>query len=218
MKGRALTDEQKAVMAAGRKAAAARKALEAAAAPPPREVYDVPDDEAWTEPTGTVTVRVADERRERLLQGIPADIAALITDDELARIEAEERKRAIEERTKKALDTVRTQLRQRARVENDLISPDVIRSDADRKRLAERVKFKVTLPEGGGARGFRVDGRVFQHGQTYTESRAVFESLQANHYQTWLSEVKFRTLDQHKPGQSAKELMGTLAPRFEVVA
>lgn len=180
-----------------------------------------PDDDREPEPVAITEPADIDARRARLLEGIDPDIAALISDAELDKIEAEEQQKAEAERKKQALATVRDQMRQRARVDHDLIHADVLRSDAEKKRLAEPVKFKVTLPSEGaghtGRNGFRVDGRLFQAGFTYTEPRAVFESLQANHYRTWLAEVGFKTLDQHKPGQSAREILGQTIPQFEVM-
>lgn len=172
----------------------------------------------------TEDVRVVsgqESRRERLLQGIAPDIAALISDDELDRIEREEREKAEAERKKKALDDVRAQMRQRARVENDLIAPDVIRSAEEKRRLGEMVTFKVNLPNDGsghyGRNGFRVDGRLYQQGAVYTEPRAVFESLQANFFQTWKSELMFKTLDQQKPGNDVRATIGNTIPQFEIV-
>ncbi len=115
---------------------------------------------------------------------------------------------------------MRAVARQHAQVEHDLIAPSVLRSEEDRRRLAEPVTFKVMLPGDGaghrGQNGFRVDGFLYQAGRTYTRSRAVFESLQANHYRAWHSELQFRLLDQHKPGGSATERLAETIPRFEV--
>lgn len=158
-------------------------------------------------------------RRARLLEGVDPDIARLISDDELDIIEADERQKAADERKKQALASVRATLKQRARVENDLISADVLRSDAERKRLLEPVTFTVRLPNDGaghhGRNGIRVDGFLYQQGHTYTRPRGVFETLRDIHFRSHLNEVQFRTLDQHKPGQSAREIIGDLIPRFE---
>jgi hypothetical protein len=211
-----LTPEQlelrRAQLAKGRETAARNRAAKAAL---PKEAAAAPKD---AEPV----VKLDAARRLRLLEGIDPEIADLITDAELDEIEAEERAKAEAERKKQALGTVRAQMRQRARVENDLIAADVLRTDAEKKRLRELVKFRVMLPNDGaghrGQNGFRVDGRLYQHGHTYTEPRAVFEALQANHYRAWLNEVQFKTLDQHKPGQSAKEVLGHQIPAFEIAA
>lgn len=216
MPKRQLTEEQRQRardnLARGRETRAANKAAAAEATAEPDPSDDVPE---------TPIQPIADDRRERLLQGIDPAIASLISDDELDVIEREEQERAAADRKKQALADVRSQMRQRARVENDLISADVLRSDDEKRRLAELVRFKITLPREGaggrGAYGFRVDGRLYQQGAIYTESRAVFESLQSNFYGAWKSEYQFKTLDQHKPGQSATESLGNTIPRFEVV-
>jgi hypothetical protein len=143
-------------------------------------------------------------RRLRLLEGIDPAIADLISDAELDEIEAEERQKAEAERKKRALTSVRETLRQKARVENDLIAADVLLSDEEKKRRAKPVKIRINLPANGdparGANGFRVNGVAEQH------------------YRTWLAEIKFTTLDQHKPGNSAVELAGQKIPQFYVDA
>ncbi len=161
-----------------------------------------------------------DERRLRLLEGIDPAIADLISDAELDDIEAEERGKAEAERKKRALASVRESLRQKARVENDLIAADVLLSDEEKRRRAEPVTFKIDLPDEGsghrGRNGMRVDGFLYQQGQTYTRPRAVAESLRSNHYQTWMSEIRFSTLNQSKRGKTAVEIAGHLIPPFEV--
>lgn len=160
----------------------------------------------------------AQVRRERLLQGLPADVAALITDDELDAIEKEERERAREERKDKALDAVRKNLRLRARVDADLIGAKALAKSADKKRLDERVDFRFELPEGGDTlNGFRVDGHIFHNGVWHRDyPRAVAESLQANFYRTHLNEVRFSALNQDKKGRSAVELLAKNPPLFEI--
>jgi hypothetical protein len=166
-----------------------------------------PENEAATvgEPDAVDTERA--ERRVRLLAGIPADVAALITDEELDKIEREERAKAETERKKLALKMVREELSQRARVEQNLIPASVLRSEEEQRRLGESVRFRIGVPEEGaghrGQAGFRVDGFHYQNGQIYERPRAVFESLQANNYRTHLNELTFSTLDQHKKGGPA---------------
>ncbi len=171
-----------------------------------------------------VPVKEPDEaarRRQRLVGDLDPETAALFTDDELAKIEKEERVKASEEQRKLALADVRAAARQIARVEHDLIHPSVLRSESDQKRLAEPVRFRVRLPGDGaghhGRNGLRVDGFLYQQGQTYERPRAIFESLQANHYLTWKNEIQFKTLDQHKLGNSATEVLAASMPQFEVV-
>jgi hypothetical protein len=159
-----------------------------------------------------------DERRLRLLEGIEPAIADLISDSELDEIEAEERQKAEAERKKRAIASVRESLRQKARVENSLIEASVLLSDEEKKRRAKPVKIRINLPANGdparGANGFRVDGVLYQQGTVRTVPLAVAESLAEQHYRTWLAEIRFATLDQHKPGNSAVELAGQKIPQF----
>lgn len=204
----------------------AKKRAERAAAPDPD-----PDPEEAEETVGPGDIYEPDdaaealqaaaaERRGRLLQGIDPSVASLISDDELDEIEREERAAAEASRKERALKDVRAQMRQRARVENDLISADVLRTAAEKKRLSEEVTFRVNLPGSGaghrGQHGFHVDGVWFQHGFTYTRPRAVYESLLGMHYRAHLNETMFKTLDQQKPGGSAIEVLQGHLPAFEV--
>ena len=211
-----MDEEHKRKLAEGRE----RARFERLAARSGDLIGDEPESVSEPEPDAPEVDEPLDERRARLLEGIPSDIATLITDAELDQIEAEERERAEAERKKKALGLVREQLRQKARVENDLIDASVLLSESERKRLAEPVTFKITVPGDGaghnGQSGFRVDGFMYQNGRTYTRPRAVFESLRANHYLVHLNEVQFRTLDQHKEGNSAREVLARTIPQFEV--
>lgn len=193
---------------------------DAMADPDPEPIED-PDEAAPIEepPVDTIAVAAA-ERRKRLLGDLDAETAALFTDDDLIKIEAEEQAKAKAEQKKQALATIRATAKQIAQVEHDLISASVLRSDDDRRRLAEPVTFRVRLPGDGaghrGQNGLRVDGFLYQDGREYTRPRAIFESLQANHYRAWLSEYQFRFLDQHKPGNSAAARLAETLPQFEV--
>ncbi len=174
------------------------------------------------EETGPSPLEEGGARRQRLLEGIDPAIADLISDAELDEIEAEERQKAEAERKKRALTSVRETLRQKARVENDLIAADVLLSDEEKKRRSKPVKIRINLPANGdparGANGFRVNGVLYQQGTVRTVPLAVAESLAEQHYRTWLAEIKFTTLDQHKAGNSAVELAGQKIPQFYVDA
>ncbi len=145
-----------------------------------------------------------------------------ISDAELAAIEAEEDAKADQEAKKRELAEAREEARQRARVRKGLVPASVLRSEAEQKYLNEPVTFRVNLPGGGaghnGQNGFRVNGRLFQNGLTYTVPRHEFLSLYRGHYLAWLNEVRFRTLDQHKPGNSAEDVVARTIPPFEVVS
>lgn len=218
MAKRKMTPERRAVLTAnlarGRETAAANRAAKAAAT-------DTSDEALLrSAPAMPAGIEEAQARRQRLLGGLDAETAALFTDEELENIEREERVRAAAEQKKQALTDIRATARQRARVEHDLIAPSVLRSEAEQRRLSEMVTFRVVLPGDGaghrGPNGIRVDGRIFQDGQTYTEPRIVFESLLPNLYRAWFNEYQFKTLDQHKPGHTATERLGDMIPQFEV--
>ena len=171
------------------------------------------------EPTESAT-EPDDALRSRALEGIDPEIAALFSDEELAKYEAEENQKAAAERKKRALEEIRENMRQRARVSENLIAASVLRSDAEKKRLAELVSFKIDMPNNGaghnGRNGIRIDGFLYAQGQVYTRPRAVFETLQSIFYKAWLQEITFTTLNQNQPGMSALEVLSRQIPRFEV--
>ncbi len=164
--------------------------------------------------------RYMNERRAKWTAGLPADVALLITDAEIAEMEGAESKRAIDERKKQALEAIRAQMRHEARVENDLIAASTLRSDAEKARLMQKGKIKINVPLNGsgnpakGSAGFRVDGRVYSNGNEYVVTRAEYESLLPNHFGLWLSELRFSTLNQ-TDGESARAILGRRIPEFE---
>ncbi len=168
----------------------------------------------------------ADERRRQLLAGIAPEIAALISDEELAEIQAEEDAKAESERKANALKSVRASLRQRARVDNDLIPASVLMSETEKKRKNELHTFVFQMPKRGTAQTLRVDGRLFYSGVTYTEPYHVMESIRRQHYLVHLHEMQFRELDQDKVfkrGDDARGftpaqiLLADNPPRFEIM-
>ncbi len=165
---------------------------------------------------------LAAERRARMLRGIEPEVAATFTDADLEKIELDEKRVAQEEKRAKALEVIRKRERMNQRTQNDLIPPDVLRSQKEQEFLNEPVTFRVVLPDSGAGRrdqaGFRVDGFLYEMNQVYTRPRHIFLSLQANHYGAWLAETTFRTLDQHKPGQAARFILANQIPPFEVRA
>jgi hypothetical protein len=188
----------------------------------------VPPDLGLPEPAADDGVTITDggpsledirrQRRERLTGDLPADLAVLITDAELEKIENEEIEKAIASKKRQALADVRALASAEARIEHGLIPADVLRDETEKARLAERVRVKVNLPRGGGALGLRIDGRLFRHGQTYTVTRAEYESMHFTVYKTWLDEIRFRTLDQNERGRSAIDQISASPPQFEVLA
>lgn len=224
MPKRKLTEEQKAEMRArlarGRATAAANREAKAAAPDADEALLRGATVDEVTEKPVAIPDDEAADRRKRLLGDLDPETAALYTDQELADIEAEENEKALAARKKQGLQDIRAVARQHARIENDLIPADTLRSEAEVKRLAEPVTFRVSLPGDGaghhGQNGFRIDGFLYQAGRTYVRPRAVFESLLSNHWRAWLSEIQFKTLDQHKAGNSAVEILNQTLPRFEI--
>lgn len=210
--------DEKPTPAQARRAEIERRQAELAGAEPVEPIGDETEAEIEIREPEPEALSPAELRRERLLQGLPAEVAALITDAELDAIEEEEREKAREERKDKALDAVRKNLRLRARADADLIGAKTLASAADKRRLAERVDFRFSLPEGGDTfNGFRIDGHIF-HNEVWHRDypRAVAESIQSNFYRAHLNEVRFSALNQDKKGRSAEELMARNPPLFEV--
>lgn len=224
MKGQPLSEEVKQKMREGRERARLerqerrdREALSATVAELPPLIEDMIEDPL---PAGPIVEDAREARRARWLSGMDPEVAKLVTDEDLDKIEREENEKALGEKKRQALADLRAMVRQEAQAEHNLIPAATLRSEAEQKRMNEPVTFRVNIPgEGSGHRGqagFRVNGRLFQNGHTYTEPRHVFTSLFEMHYRVHLAEVKFRTLDQHKIGNSAVEVLGRTIPQFEV--
>ncbi len=175
-----------------------------------------PDDYAEDDPRPAEN----EARRAKWTAGLPAEVADLITDAEIAEMEAAESKRAVDERKKQAIEAIRAQMRHEARVENDLIAASTLRSDAEKARLLQKGRIKINVPLNGsgnpskGSAGFRVDGRTYSNGNEYVVTRAEYESLLPNHFGQWLSELRFSTLNQ-VDGESARAILGRQIPDFE---
>jgi hypothetical protein len=201
-------------------AIAKRRQLAGGATPPDFELPapDPVDDGVTITDGGPSLEDIRRQRRERLTGDLPADLAVLITDAELEKIEDEEIEKAIASKKRQALADVRALASAEARIEHGLIPADVLRDETEKARLAERVRVKVNLPRGGGALGLRIDGRLFRHGQAYTVTRAEYESMHFTVYKTWLDEIRFRTLDQNERGRSAIDQISASPPQFEVLA
>lgn len=158
-------------------------------------------------------------RRDQIvrLYGVDREIVDQLSLAEIDEIIAAERKRADEEKKKAATAAFRALALQRERIDAGLIPGDVMRDEAETKRLNEKIKIRISLPgSGAGHRehGLRVDQRLFRHGQTYTVTRAEGASLLSMMYQALFQELRFRTNDQDKPGNSAVDMMQQLNPRF----
>lgn len=164
------------------------------------------------------------ELRARYLSGLAPEIAELINDDELKKIIAEEEEKARNEKKKRALQAIRNQAQLEARVDNDLIPADQIRSEAEKRFLSQPVTFRVNMPKDvADSRGFRIDGFLYENNQVYTRPRHVFQSLLEMHYRVHVNNIEFRTLDQAKMVRSrymqpARIILSQSPPPFEVIA
>jgi hypothetical protein len=120
-----------------------------------------------------------------------------ITDDELRAMDARITKKARDERRKAALSLLEEDMLHRARVDENLIHANTLRSQEERARLASKVRVRFDLPdEGRGSNRFRVDGREYGIHQWYEMTVAEMESIRETHYRMHLNDVQFRTLDQ----------------------
>lgn len=160
------------------------------------------------------------ELRDRLLFGLDPAVAAKVSDERLLEIDAKARADAEAEEMERTLKNVEALAKHQARVDHGLISAKTLRTKAEKERLAQRVKVRISVPSEGsghnGQAGMRVDGVLYQNGSTPSLSRAQMESMQETQYRCYLNEVRFRTLDQHKPGNSAVEVVGRTIPQFVI--
>jgi hypothetical protein len=222
MAKRKLTEEQRAELRArlarGRERAAANRETKRQAKPLP-EIEDLSPYDPLV-PRAEADAAMLRARRDRLLGGLDPETAALFSDEELETIEREEHKKAGDEKKKQALADVRSAARQRERVEQGLIASSVLLSEEEQRRRAEKVRFRMRVPGDGaglrGQNGIRTDGHLYQDGQWHTVPRVVWESLMPNIHRAYLNEMRFKTLDQHKPGQSAEEVLSRSFPNLEV--
>lgn len=160
------------------------------------------------------------ELRARLLFGLDPAVAAKVSDARLLEIDAKAKADAEAEEMERALKDVEALAKHQARADAGLISAKTLRTKAERERLAQRVKVRIAVPNEGsghnGQAGLRIDGVLYQNGSTPTVSRAQMESMQGDHYRVHLNEVRFRTLDQQKAGNSAVEVVGRTIPQFVI--
>src|SRR5262249_45459158 len=81
--------------------------------------------------------------RERLLGGMDPELAKLLSDEDIDDILAEEKRVADEQRRERARKEFRTRAQEQARADAGLISDKVLRSRAERERLAEKKRVKI---------------------------------------------------------------------------
>lgn len=140
------------------------------------------------------------EDLEELLSGLDPKVRALLSPEDINDILAEERLRAANESKKRAREDAREQIRHRMRVEHGLMDSATLRSREQNERLATRVRIRFDLPGGGaghnGANGIRINGHLYEVRQWHTVTTAELESIREMHYNAWVNEIQFKTLDQ----------------------
>lgn len=146
---------------------------------------------------------VADELqvdRDTLLAGLSEETRSLLTDADIDQILQEERLRASDEQRKKAREKAREEIRHRMRVEHGLLDAATLRTREQNERLKSKVRIRFDLPGDGaghqGSNGIRIDGRLLAVRTWHTVSVAEYESIREMHYNAWINETQFKTLDQ----------------------
>lgn len=158
-----------------------------------------------------------EERRRRLTADLPSEVAALITDEQLEAIEKKAQERAKAARLKEALRDIEALADAEAKIAQGLIPADVLRSEQEKAEMNAWGRVTVNLPPGGGSLGFRIDGRLFRHGETRRVTRAQYNSLLYMHYKAHLGEIKFSALNQEKSGNTAIDIITRNPPTFEFI-
>jgi hypothetical protein len=159
--------------------------------------------------------------RARILSALSEDLRSQLSDDDISEILEEERARAAAEAKEKALKKAREAIRHSMRVEQGLLDAATLRTREQNERLAKKIRIRFNLPNDGagdprlGANGFRVNGRVFEADCWHTVTLGEYESIAANHYQVWINQVQFETLNQStKAGiTNMNRLVGTTPAR-----
>jgi hypothetical protein len=162
------------------------------------------DEEAEGEPVTEPPPEPQSRAEARLLariEGLPQDLREKLTAADIEEILAEERERAAQQAKKRAMDRARNEIRHQMQVEQGLLDAATLRTREQHQRLQKKVRIRFTLPtEGTGdparGSGFRIDGHLYEPGQWHTVSMATFESIQSMHYDVWVQETQFTTLDQ----------------------
>lgn len=158
-----------------------------------------------------------EERRQRLTADLSAEIAALITDEQLEAIEKKAQERAQASRLKEALRDIEAMADAEAKIAHGLIPADVLRSEREKAEMNEWGRVRVNLPPGGGALGFWVDGRLLRNGETRRVTRAEYNSLLYTHYRAHIGEIRFSALNQDKRGNTAVDIITRNPPAFEFI-
>ena len=209
-----MTEEQKATARdnLARARAARREKLEARSAElveeePEAHVIAPQEDVEWV--PWVPVEEPKDEARDKLLAAIDPDIAALFTPDEIAAIIGKATENALNEKKAQARKTLEARAKTQARVEQELVSQDVIRTAEEQARMDELVTWRCRLPDSGDERLLRIDGRIIRHDQVVTTSRAEFASAAEMMYRAWHTELRFKGL---KPREQMRDFQSFELP------
>ena len=209
-----MTEEQKATARdnLARARAARREKLEARSAElveeePEAHVIAPQEDVEWV--PWVPVEEPKDEARDKLLAAIDPDIAALFTPDEIAAIIGKATENALNEKKAQARKTLEARAKTQARVEQGLVSQDVIRTAEEQARMDELVTWRCRLPDSGDERLLRIDGRIIRHDQVVTTSRAEFASAAEMMYRAWHTELRFKGL---KPREQMRDFQSFELP------
>lgn len=159
------------------------------------------------------------EARKRLLASIPEELRDRFPPSRLDQIIAEAKAKALEEKEKALLRDLRGQANLHARASLDLIPQSDLLDEEAAARMNQEVWVTINCPGGGagaGDIGYRISGLLYRHGSRYKVKRHVANQLAKMDYDAWYHEVLFRTLDQHKPGNSAADVMGQAGPHTRI--
>lgn len=174
---------------------------------------------AMGEPEPMPETASAMARRRRLLGDLAPEAQAMFSDEDLARIDAEEEERAQKERKKQYLADIRATAQMHARIGAGLLSASVLRDDELQKYMNQEIEFVIDLPLGSmpaGKEGIRFNSFWYQNGRKYVRPRHVVASIMEVHYKAHLAEVMFSTMNQDKPGGEAQRVLSRTMPRIVV--
>ena len=136
-------------------------------------------------------------------------VPQVFTPDEIAAIIGKATENALNEKKAQARKTLEARAKTQARVEQGLVSQDVIRTAEEQARMDELVTWRCRLPDSGDERLLRIDGRIIRHDQVVTTSRAEFASAAEMMYRAWHTELRFKGL---KPREQMRDFQSFELP------
>lgn len=116
-----------------------------------------------------------------------------LSDDEVVEIRAWALAEAKREQRERKIEAMKAAALAQAREEMGLVAPPKPK-DLERARLDELVSVTIDIPEGGAQDGdfIWLDQKSFANGQTYTVTRAVFETIRDICNKQWVQWAQFK--------------------------